>query len=139
MLSMFTERSKRKLASSPKFRLKNASTIAAGAYEVFDFYAEGQTSRKYGPFKSLKIQNSDTSSQIIAYINGSRNEPVEVSPGVILLFEEKVARYCRVMVYNNGSTTIAAGAIIVSVENDGTDGDTLITRAVDRLVGGNAI
>ena len=110
---------------SRAFRFSNASTISTGATYLIDFESEDRASQKYLPFDNIRIINS-SSYDVILYVNQDANNTFLIPAGTIFNADSNITPSIRyVKIVNNGSGTITANQISVSVLKEGQKADTI--------------
>ena len=121
---------------SPPFSFSNGSTITAGSFFLFDFYQDNTTSQSYGAFNNLFVSNASSSNDILIYPNQRQDRGGVIVPHTVneTLGQESIGAVSSLLIKNNGTTTINANEIRITVWKDDATPASVFARLHEKIV-----
>jgi hypothetical protein len=125
----------REYLGSPVFT-EEVPQLTSGELTIVDFARTASQSEKYAPFNFVTVTNN-SSQAVKLYPNQNPNRFFTVAGNTIRSIDKKsIAGAFSFGIENAGSSTITAGDVVIEVQREVIDGETIIQKGANRLFGG---
>lgn len=114
--------------------------LAANAITGYDFASNASASEKYAPFNLVVISNT-TSEPLEFYVNGNTDRPLRIPANVVKEYDKKSIPALRSVLIKNVGTgaTSGSGDVVVEVQREVVDGESIISRVANKFINGAGV